>query len=165
MSGKALGVVFGALVLLSCAETLAPLSAPDSPANLVARAVSVRSVRLSWTPVDDEDVASYRIERRVNHDGTFRPLPTVLQALPTPQMIFIDTEVEPETFYGYRIVAVSRFGDQSRPSIVSGTRTPPPPGMPRGPHAVCDGPGSDCHGRFATAHLPRPWWSWGTVVG
>ncbi len=133
MSGRLAGVPSMArslllLAVLSCSESFAPLSSPGSPTQLVVRAVGVGAVRLSWAAVDDPDVVHYVVERRVNHAGGFKALgPLVPQG---PQMIvYLDTDVQPATFYGYRVVAVTSFGDRSRPSIVGGAQTPPPPGI------------------------------------
>ncbi|HEU4994631.1 MAG TPA: PKD domain-containing protein [Gemmatimonadaceae bacterium] len=129
--GKALTILSGAAALaaiLSCGDGLAPLSRPAPPEELVAKAVGVSAVRLTWKPVTDPDLAGYVVERRVNHQGDYQPLPGTI---PTAEemVVFIDTDVQPETFYGYRVRAFTRFGDRSRPSVVTAARTPSPPGI------------------------------------
>lgn len=122
----AAGLILG--TALSCGESLAPLATAPSPEDLSVRAVGIGVVRLTWTSVDDPNVVSYEVQRRVDHAGVFLPLAaTVMQA--SQQVVYIDTDVQPETFYGYRVVAVTRYGDKSRPSVVGGARTPSPPGI------------------------------------
>jgi hypothetical protein len=79
------------------------------------------------------------------------------QALPGP-VFYLDAGLEPETFYGYRVVTLDRFGNASAPSIVRGVRTPLRPSIfvttlsqleaPRavdadGYNAIIRGPGGD----------------------
>lgn len=129
MTGRSRPACVAALALVSaiaCGESFAPLSRPASPEQLRVRAVGVAVVRLSWLP--SPEAVSYRVERRKNHEGQFLPLDVAVPQAPD-LVVFLDTEVEPETYYGYRVVAISRYGDRSAPSVVGGTRTPPPPGI------------------------------------
>jgi PKD repeat protein len=126
----------------SCGESLGPLASVASPDALTVEAVSINAVRLSWQAVDDDDVSGYRIERRKALQGSFEPLPDHVVHSGSGLVVFFDTDVEPETYYGYRIVAVSRFGDRSIPSVIGGTRTPPLPGIQVTTVTTAPNPGS-----------------------
>lgn len=95
---------------------------------LFAKALSLTSVRLSWPVSDDVDVLQYLIERRANLEGEFEQVAQVGQVT-ADSVLYFDNTVEPETFYGYRVIAVDRFGTRSAPSIVAGVQTPPKPGI------------------------------------
>lgn len=121
---RALGLV----AIVSCHDGLGPTGAAPSPRNLQARAMGISSVRLSWDPVAGEEVIGYRILRRIDHAGAFVALQPLVPQRADP-MVFVDTDVLPETFYGYRVAAVTRYGSESPPSVAAATRTPPPPGV------------------------------------
>lgn len=111
-----------------CSEAFAPvtLAAPES---LAVQARSIRSVLLEWMPVDDDDVIAYRVERRADFDGPYLTIAdNVPQVRPGP-VFLLDDQVEPETFYGYRVRVIDRFGGISDPSVVRGARTPPEPAI------------------------------------
>src|SRR5262249_24695887 len=42
---------------------------------------------------------------------------------------WLDTDIEPSTYYGYRVITVTRFGDRSIPSVVGGLKSPELPGI------------------------------------
>ncbi len=111
-----------------CADGFAPLSGAPAPQNVSVTALRVDAVRVSWAPVAEVDVGSYIIERRVALAGPFAQVAVVNQT-DLALLSWIDTDVEPETFYGYRVLAVTSVGDRSRPSVVGGARTPPLPGI------------------------------------
>jgi PKD repeat protein len=127
-ASSALALAWSLAFALSCGEPLAPLSSADSPRELIVRAVGVGAVRLTWKPVAGESVAGYRVERRANQEGEFVALPASIPQAPE-LVTYLDTDVRPETFYGYRVVTVTSRGDLSAPSVTGGTRTPPPPGI------------------------------------
>jgi PKD repeat protein len=128
IAGLIAGVVATA-VMLSCTDALAPLSFPKAPTALSVRAVGTNAVRITWKTVQDANVMSYQVQRRENQTGPFVPLPTLIPQSAMDMTVFVDTDVKPETFYGYRVVSVTRTGDASPASIVGGARTPPPPGI------------------------------------
>ena len=98
------------------------------PATLEAEPIALGTIRLAWPSVDDPDVSGYVIERRTNLSGAFTPLTDeVLQS--AGEVIFFDEGLEPETFYGYRVRAVTRFGERSGASSVAGALTPAMPGI------------------------------------
>ena len=116
-------------IAASCGESLGPLASVGSPAALTVEPVGMNAIRISWEAVDDPDVSGYRLERRRNLAGAFEALPDQIVQSGGGLVVYIDTDVEPETYYGYRVVALSRFGDRSSPSVVGGARTPPAPGI------------------------------------
>jgi PKD repeat protein len=120
--------LLGAQFALGCAGGFEPLSVADAPEDVHATAVRVDAVRLAWTPVPQVDVVSYIIQRRVDLAGAFVDHAQVPQT-PLSEATWLDTDVEPETFYGYRIISVTSVGDRSQPSTVGGALTPPLPGI------------------------------------
>ena len=118
-------------VLLACRDTT---GVGDVPAidSVDVQALSKSSVRISWQLIDHPDVIGYRIERRANFEGTFEALPTDVASqspIGAPPFVFIDDGLDPETFYGYRVRALSRFGGMGKTSIVRSARTAPEPGL------------------------------------
>lgn len=116
-----------ALQLLGCADGFQPISVADAPTDVRAAAVRVDAVRLTWDPVGGS-VVSYIVERRVNLAGSFAAVAQVQQT-PLTEVVWLDTDVAPETFYGYRVLAVTSTGDRSEPSSIGGALTPPLPGI------------------------------------
>lgn len=112
----------------ACADGFEPLSDPLTPASVEVSAVRVNAVRVSWDAVDQNVAVNYLVERRANLTGEFREVAIVANTN-TRRIVWIDTDVVPETFYGYRVRSVSGVGDRSAPSVVGGARTPPPPGV------------------------------------
>lgn len=126
-AAAALAVLAGALAA-GCSEAFVPVTLVP-PDSVLAQARSLTSALIEWTPVQDENVIAYRVERRREFEGPFVTVAdNVPQALPGP-VFLLDDALEPETFYGYRIRVLDRFGGVSEPSFVRGTRTPPPPGI------------------------------------
>lgn len=121
-------VLSALLVASGCADGLDPLSTVPPPAEFVVEAVRLGVVRLTWARVDP-DVVSYAIERRANLTGAFVPLADQVPQTGLAQGVYIDTDIEPDTYYGYRVYAITRFGDRSPPSVVGGTKSPPLPGI------------------------------------
>jgi len=125
------GLVAGLAVcaaVAACADGFEPLSDPSTPTGVEVSAVRVNAVRLSWEAVDQSVAATYTVERRANLTGSFTQVAIVANSN-AERVVWIDTDVAPETFYGYRVRSVSPVGDRSAPSVVGGTRTPPPPGI------------------------------------
>lgn len=96
------------------------------PERVIVQAVGTSSVRISWDRVDAPNVAGYEVQRRVDLTGPFTP---VASSIPQAngRLTWFDNSVQPDTYYGYRVVAVTSFGSKSATSTVGGTRTPPPP--------------------------------------
>ncbi len=121
--------VAAAALAAGCTDAFAPAAAPPVSDSLTVRPLSMSTVLLEWKPVTDEAVTGYQVERRADLTGPYATVAEqVAQTLPGP-VIWLDTGLAPDRFYGYRIVAVSRLGAHSRPSIVRGTRTPPRPAV------------------------------------
>lgn len=116
------------LLLIACADGFEPISVARAPIDVRAVAVRVDAVRLTWAPVTEGAIASYIVQRRVNLEGSFVDAAQVQQS-PLSQVVWLDTDVAPETFYGYRIIAVTSTGDRSEPSSIGGVLTPPLPGI------------------------------------
>jgi len=101
-----------------------PTGLVDAPDSVVAQPLGMRSVRLTWQPVPA--AAGYTVERRANLTGAF----TAIKHLTSPLVSqFVDDSLEPETTYGYRVLAMSYQGVGSTPSLVAGARTAPWPGI------------------------------------
>ena len=115
-------------LLSGCADGFQPLSVADAPLDLRAVAVRVDAVRLTWTAVSQLDVVSYVVERRTDLRGAFAEVAQVPQSS-LGEVVWLDTDVEPERFYGYRVVSVTKVGDRSGPSLIGGALTPPLPGI------------------------------------
>lgn len=113
-----LGCVDGASLAL---EELVP------PASLKVTPVGMNAIRVEWDDVGGTTVQFYRVERRENLQGPFRTLTRVNRT--SGRVILLDTSVEPETFYGYRVVSVDGLGNESTSSVVEGGRTPSRPGI------------------------------------
>ena len=114
------------VLLAACAEGDSLLSSGlEPPGGVIVTPLGQSAIKLEWTPGSVVDLEKYRIQRRVNLRGRFE---TVADVNPT-STVYFDTGLEPETFYGYRIVALNRVGDPSRPSVVVGVATAPRPGI------------------------------------
>jgi PKD repeat protein len=119
-------ILVSGIVISACSAAEAVFQSGIAPPPAVtATALGQSSVRIEWTPGDVAELETYRIERRENLQGKFR---TLAEVEPTTT-VFFDTGLEPDAFYGYRIVALGRTGDPSRPSIVVGAHTAPRPGL------------------------------------
>src|SRR5262245_16557081 len=102
-------ILFG----VTCRNGEEPGGAIPAPRDLLAEAVGMRTVRVSWMGVQSDEVTGYEIQRRQDLHGEFE---TVQQNVPpngATRIAFFDTSVEPDTYYGYRVRAVSRFGARS----------------------------------------------------
>ncbi|HYW51505.1 MAG TPA: PKD domain-containing protein, partial [Gemmatimonadaceae bacterium] len=115
-------------ILGSCADGFSPLSTATAPQELTATAVRRDAVRLSWVPGAEASVVSFAIERRVDFTGPFIEVAQVPRSTLAVET-WLDTDVEPETYYGYRVIAVTGVGDRSAASVISGARTPSMPGI------------------------------------
>lgn len=115
-----------ALLVVGCsAEESLIVPGLEAPTTLTATPLNMSGIRLDWTPGQFADLDRYRIERRVDFRGRFDFVAEVGPA----DKVYFDTELEAETFYGYRIVAINREGQRSEASTVAGARTAPRPGL------------------------------------
>ncbi len=97
------------------------LGPPDS---ILAVPLGQHLIAVQWSEVPG--AAGYQLERRINLTGPFDVIQDIDARTTTA---YSDDTVEPETTYGYRIVAISSAGKPSTPSIVAGARTPPVQGI------------------------------------
>lgn len=134
-SGWRLPVGAAGLALLvalagSCAETAAPEIDPATPDSLQVTAVGMRAVRVEWRELEyAAGRYTYRIERRDSLRGGFRMVADGFGVTAGATPLYLDTNVEPETYYGYRVTGISPLGLRTAPTVVRGTRTAPWPGV------------------------------------
>jgi hypothetical protein len=105
----------------------APAAVPEM--RPLAVAVDQRAVRLSWPRALMADAQSYVVERREDLTGPFARVASVSAGAAGDTLVYLDTAVEPETLYGYRLRGVNALGDLSEPTVVAGVRTPSRPGL------------------------------------
>ena len=111
---------------------MGPLEADPAipPTDITAEAVGPTAIRIEWEPVGRNDVVQYDIERREDLSGQFVKIAEVGVSRQGSQPDeYLDTGLDPETFYGYRVRTVLQLGRVSEPSAVAGARTAPPPGI------------------------------------
>ncbi len=122
--------VFG-LSLSGCADGFTPLTDAPAPQELLATALRPGVVQLRWQPVvaSSGGIASYIVERRVATTGPFVEVARVPATSGALELLWIDSDVAPETIYGYRVLALTNLGNRSLPSVVGGVVTAPPPGI------------------------------------
>lgn len=117
-------------VPLACGDTTAPSSRVDVPARVSAVAVRLDAVSVLWTPVTSTGVVAYRLERRANLGGPFTTIaPRIENNGSLDELSYLDIDVRPETYYGYRLRSINGAGEESAPSVVAGARTPPSPAI------------------------------------
>jgi hypothetical protein len=140
---KMLGLAGSMALIHGCSDTpTSPADGATPPAGVTANAIAYNRIRLQWPQV--ETASGYVIERRQELTGAFTPLEEIVA--PTGATAdYIDDDVEPETFYGYRIATIGRLGGRSSFSEVVGARTLAAPGIEVG--VVISGPqGADPNG-------------------
>jgi PKD repeat protein len=125
--GLRLGVLF-ALTVLGCRADGLLDSGLQPPTAVRATARSVNSIQLSWTIPASIDISNtnFLVQRRADLTGDFVTIATVTAAAGVD---YLDTGLQPATFYGYRLISLNKLGDKSGPSTVAGALTPPPPGI------------------------------------
>ena len=90
--------------------TLTSVSSPLPPTNLTFTLISSTRIALSWQDNSGNE-SGFEIERKVGDDRFFRPIVT----LGVDATRHIDTTLQPDTVYTYRVSAVNAAGD-SEPS-------------------------------------------------
>ena len=116
-------------ITLSCSDVASPEPDAATPSTFTVEAVRLDAVRLTWSAVADGEIVGYAIERRANLTGPFLSLVGQVPQSNLERISWIDTDVEPETYYGYRVFAVTRFGKRSLASVIGGAKTPSRPGI------------------------------------
>lgn len=120
-------LAFGATALaVGCGDGTGPGASIAAPDTVRAIAIGPSAIRVEWSAVPG--AASYRLERRADLAGPFTVIAAQLPAT-DGTVTYFDTDLEPERFYGYRVVALATLGGQSRRSTVAGDRTAPAPGV------------------------------------
>ena len=131
-------VLLFALAALACQAAEGILTGGvQPPESVTAAALNRSTVRVDWST--STTAQRYRLERRTNLTGAFQRITEVGAGVTT----YFDTGLDPETFYGYRIVSLDRLDEASPPSVVAGARTAPLPGIQvrsslGGPAALAD---------------------------
>ena len=117
----------GTLGILRSLGTLVPdTQAPSAPGNLVAAALGVSQVKLSWTaPADNVEVAGYLVERRDPGSTSFVHVGT------TTRTSYNDTGLAEGTSYSYRILVRDATGRLKQYSGVASVTTASPTINPR----------------------------------
>ena len=83
---------------------------PDAPRKLVALR-EFGHIRLKWfAPERADGVREYELQRSTGFAQPFVPIATVRETT------YVDSEVQPDKAYYYRVVAITRRGAKSRPS-------------------------------------------------
>ncbi len=118
---------------------------PSLPANLTATAVSSSQIRLDWTAsTDDTGVAGYKIFRST--DGvTFKEVRTA------GGTTFIDTGLQANTAYYYKVQAYDAAGNTSGDSNTASATTAAPGTftVPHGPYIENPAACASCHSSHA----------------
>lgn len=118
--------------LAACGGT-APGESLEMPAPGEVRAVALSksAIRVTWTPPDGAELVTYRLQRRRDLQGEFSDLGAPIPAAAASEdgLVFVDVDLEPETFYGYRVIGVDRLGQATPASTVAGARTAPAPAI------------------------------------
>jgi PKD repeat protein/sulfur carrier protein ThiS len=118
------------LLAASCKTVDEPLGGnPDTPLEVTAEAVGVSAIRVSWRPSIDSRVTAYELQRRSDLSGDFETIEASLSASGTARVVYFDTKVDPNRYYGYRVRALTLLGGRSAPSNVAGNKTSPMPGI------------------------------------
>jgi len=90
---------------------------PPAPPEGLVTASAHGSISLFWTANRESDVVGYYIYRAPSPDAPESAW-TRLNATPHPRPMYRDDAVQPGARYAYRITAVDRAGNESRPSAI-----------------------------------------------
>ncbi len=106
---------------------------PACPADVGAQSDLVKSVKLSWTPVDDPDIGGYTIYRGIDADNFSR----ITQVDGYRSDAYLDKgkafdSLEDGKTYYYKILSYNLFKAEGKPSPVIQATTKPRPTLARG---------------------------------
>ena len=126
--------IIGALTLDVSLPALAQdYQPPAAPTGLTAPSVSHDSVTVTWDDPDDDSITGYQILRRnraTDDPGVFH---TIEDDTGTAATSYLNSDVEPETPYVYRIKAINDRGLSAQSTYVDAdTPAPPVPDKPTG---------------------------------
>jgi hypothetical protein len=119
------------LVLANCNGGVdePPGGNPSAPSELTAEAIGLSTIRVSWRASSDAKVTGYELQRRADLTGPFETIEPSVSASGGARIVYFDTKVEPNRYYGYRVSALSPLGGRSAMSNVAGNKTSPKPGL------------------------------------
>ncbi len=121
-----MAVLLGLTLGQSCKSSSEPGDL-SPPTELQATALGVNAIAVTWKPA--AGVTSYTLERRTDFVGPFEVIKDAIRGDGAALVSYLDTSVEPEHYYGYRVRAVAALGVRSDVSTVAGARTAPVPGV------------------------------------
>ena len=122
----------GAFSAYSNIESATTLSAPGTPFDVVATAVSPRQIDLSWNIASDTQ-RGFRIEIATSVDGPWQ----LVAAVSGIDRTYSDSGLSPDTTYFYRIRAYNTGANTEYSDVVSATTLPiSPPAAPSGMNAT-----------------------------
>ena len=108
-------------------------TAPNPPTNLIATSASRTQINLSWKDNSDDET-SFKIERRIEADGTLTSIDTVANVT-----TYNDTGLDCGTTYKYSVQAINSIGNST--AIIKTATTaacPTPPDFPNNLTANAD---------------------------
>ena len=118
------------LLLAGCKVMDEPLGGnPSAPSELTAEAVGLSTIRVSWRASSDPAVTGYELQRRADLSGPFETLESSVAASGGSRIVYFDTKVEPNRYYGYQVRALTQLGGRSGVSNVAGSKTSARPGL------------------------------------
>src|SRR5262245_56379934 len=124
-----IAVIATALAFAACRNGGEPVGDIPGPSELSAEAIATTTIRVSWKAAASEEVTGYEVQRRENFQGEFQTIETSVAPSGGDRVVYFDTRVEPNTYYGYRVRAVSRFGARSSMTNIAGAKTAHIPGL------------------------------------
>src|SRR5690242_547053 len=96
-------------------------TAPQSPTNLSATAISSSQVNLSWSAPSDNGgsaITGYMIERSQDNGNTWT---TIISNTGSTSTTYSNTGLSPSTTYTYRVSAINSVGTSSPSNVASAT--------------------------------------------
>jgi hypothetical protein len=96
---------------------------PSAPMNLTVASAG-GAVSLFWPSNTERDVVGYNVYRAEGDSGTGTQWVRLTQSV-LPRTTFKDDKVRIGTRYSYRITAVDRYGNESRPSAIAADTASP----------------------------------------
>jgi FtsP/CotA-like multicopper oxidase with cupredoxin domain len=120
----------------SVASNIASTAPPASPTGLVATAVGLDTINLTWTDASTDETG-FTVERCTGAGcTTFTVLASALAANTTT---YADTGLPSGTSYSYRVFASNVFADSAPSNVATAVTNVPPPAGPTGLAATATG--------------------------
>ena len=92
-----------------------PTASPDAPQNLAAISTAT-TVTLTWDPPDDDSITGYKILSRI--PATEPDLYVLVSDTGSTDASYAVQNLEPDTVYVFRVIAVNGHGDSDRSNFV-----------------------------------------------